>query len=178
MQRISVSRPRRPCLLANYVIPPHALSRLFFWCNLCCDDPFSVWADQPVVDSVLESRNFVWFGAGKSKFRLIRCWKVEISSDSVLEGRNVDSLASYQDLINWYNSLLTRPRCTEELQEHTQNTKTNRVKWNQKLYKTQSWRYKTTAVIKHQRQTTISINKISFGSSALTVLCGTVGWVN
>jgi len=109
---------------------------------------------------------------------LIRCWKVEISSDSVLEGRDVDSLACYQDLVNWYNSLLTRPRCTEELQGTHPEHKNKPSEMKSEIAKTQSWRYKTTAVIKHQRQTTISINKISFGSSALTVLCGTVGSVN
>ena len=73
------------------------------------------------------------------------------ASASVLEGREFPA-GSYQDLVNWYRSLLPGARCAEELQgsnpEHT--NKPSEMK--PEIAQTQSWRCKTIAVTKRQQQ--------------------------
>jgi len=76
------------------------------------------------------SEKCVRFGAGRSRVRL--------------------SAGSYQDLVNWFCSLLTRRTVCGRAAGNSPRTQKKQVNWNQKLYKL-SRGGKTTAVIKRQQ---------------------------
>jgi len=81
------------------------------------------------------------FGAGRS---WVRC-----------------SAGSYEDLVCWYCSLLTRHTVYRRAAGNTPRTQKKKKPSEMKpeIVQTQSWRYKTIAVIKRQQQTTISKKK-------------------
>jgi len=67
------------------------------------------------------------------------------------------SAGSYQDLINWYCSLLTRRTVCGRAAGNTLRTQ-KQTEWksvNAEIVQTPSWRYKTIVVIKRQQQTAI-----------------------
>jgi len=91
------------------------------------------------------------FGAGRSGVRL--------------------SAGSYQDLVNWYCSLLTRRTVCGRAAGNTLRTQ-NRSKRNEiEIVQTQSWRYKNLVVIKCQQQTTITNKLFDTRSAALSPYC-------
>jgi len=57
---------------------------------------------------------------------------------------------SYQDLVNWYCSLLIRRTVCGRAAGNT-----SRTQHKPEIVQTQSWRYKTVVVIQSQQQTTI-----------------------
>jgi len=81
------------------------------------------------------------------------------ASASVLVGPRVRlSAGSYQDLINWYCSLLTGRTVCGRAAGNTPRTQkqTEWIRMNAEVVQTQSWRYRTIVVVKRQQQTTIS----------------------
>jgi len=85
------------------------------------------------------------FGAGRSRF------------DSRL------SAGSYQDLINWYRSLLIRRTVCGRAAENTFRTQNK-----PEIVQTQSWRYKTIVLVQRQQQTPISKKKFFVWPSSWT----------
>ena len=81
------------------------------------------------------------FGAGRSGVRL--------------------SAGSYQDLVNWYCSLLIRRTVCGRAAGNTLRTQNRSERNETEIAHTQSWRYKTLVVIKCQQRTTIT-NKQTF----------------
>jgi len=103
----------------------------------------------------------------KSVTKIINSWWISRFSQSFLSvpfgaGRLGVRLSaeSYQDLVNWHISLLTRRTVCGRAAGNT-NTKPSEMK--PEIVETQSWRYKTIAVTKRQRQTTISKKSPSSG---------------
>jgi len=67
------------------------------------------------------------------------------------------SARSYQDLVNWYCSHLTRHTVCGRTAGNTPRTQ-KQTEWNEaEIVQTLPWRYKPIAVMKPQRQTNISV---------------------
>ena len=65
------------------------------------------------------------------------------------------SAGSWQDLVNWYCSLLTRRTVCGRSAGNTISTQNRSERNETEIVQTQSWRYKTFVVIKCQQQTTM-----------------------
>ena len=76
----------------------------------------------------------VRFDAGRSRVRL--------------------SAGSYQDFVDWYCSLLTRRTVCGRAAGNTPRTQNKASDMKPDIVQAQSWRYKTTVVIKRQEQNT------------------------